>query len=183
MDVVWVSDAWMKEWGKGWLHSYRKYDNTVLTGNITKDKILLNYFISDVNTLQNKLDTVNGYSIEFSKKSKYQDVVNVLDLVNTIDHEKLGFIAYNNKVYVTGLNWKKKNSNLISLLDNDIVPYIPPPPTLYERFISEIEKLRDQYVKDGRSLLPLWPSMLILLIMISLTVFKKNRYIYFSSKK
>lgn len=176
MDIVWANDAHIKHLSKVFgqeinIKTLRNFNDQSLIGDKKKDNLILLNLKKNIRKLETVADTVNGYSITFTNKTKYSEVVQTLDICKASDQNKINYAVYNDQVFI----WRNSKINEYDcLLCDDVVPYKSPPPTSYERFISEIEKFKTQYVKDGKSLLSLWPSMIFLIIMIALTIKRKT---------
>jgi hypothetical protein len=174
MKVVWTNDESVGEFlncKQCNIKHFRKFDDEVLTGNEDSNKVLIARLEKKVHYLKSTTDTNTAYSITFSSKARYSDIVKVIDICEHCDAKDYGFILYKNKALI----WKATSyaPNKVPTLDHiaafgdDVLPMEPTP---YDKFVKKVTVF-------GKYFASYWPSALILVPMIWFGVVKRKRYL------
>jgi hypothetical protein len=177
LDIAWNDASSLKRWQKSYhrafsFSSFRNFDNSILTGDTIPDKLVLANFSSNLKKLESKTDTINGYSVTFSNKSKYDDIVELINTCYKPSINGINWILYDDKIYLYRFT-PAKGPDSYNTLDND---EIYPPLTGYQQFMMRLSKFKNAFFSDLKSLTSFWPSLIVLIIMIVLTCFKKTTY-------
>ena len=120
ISVVWADDYVIKKWQQYQIRpfnpiAFRKYSNSILTGEEASDSVVLKDFENNIKRLEISGDKINGYSISFTSHTKYQDIVTLIDICNQHTSKGISFLLYNDEI----LLWK-----------GDPFKLPPPPPKL-----------------------------------------------------
>jgi len=130
-------------------NSFRKYTEFVLTGSEKQNDITIREIIEGSKKLEVNKDTVNGYIIKFTNRTKYADVVKTFDYCN---RDSVGLI-YGDKVY---FYWAKPwvpSKNNILITEGDLMIRIPSSQSFFEKLNVDIKK-------DIDFLKPFWPCLI-----------------------
>jgi hypothetical protein len=178
MTVAWESKESLKEWMKFShkkinIETFRNYQNLSLTGNPNHDMTEQIEMKTLIKQLIHKTDTLNGVCISFGSHTRYDEIIDVLDICYQYQagNDRFNFVPYNNKVlmyYMAPIKGEKMD--YACLLCNDVL-YIKPK----EPFIS-IEKIKAGMVEAYKLVLEYWPSIIIFMLMLGFTVYKTRRY-------
>lgn len=124
-------------------NSFRKFKEYTLTGDEKQNDFILKRLIEQNNELTANKDTVNGYSIKFTNRTKYADVVKTVDM---FEQDSINYLLYKDNVYIFWVKpWAPPKG--IHAIDNrallyDDVIIEKPQPTFSEKVNAEIDKLK-----------------------------------------
>lgn len=172
ISVIWADTTFIKHLPK--INSkafsfdkFRNFDNDILTGEKTHDILVVTNCEKWLKRLDAKVDTTNGYSVTFSKKSKYEDIIKIIGVCYEPSKD-VNCMLYYDKIYLYRLPQSKE---VRSPLPGDVIYYSQ---AKDEYFNSSLQDLIDAIVSDTRSLTRFWPSLIILVIMIALSIHKRK---------
>jgi hypothetical protein len=176
MEVAWQSDASLKEWAKFShekidIRRVRKYKELSLTGNKLHDIDARKDLIASITLLEKKADTINGIRISLQAHTRYEEIVDILDVCDQDENKNINAMPYNNTILI----WYNSprayaGDRLKYLLVDDVIIHMPDQPETNGGF----NMLLSNSINAIRLF---WPSILLFLMMIYFTVFKKRRYI------
>jgi len=161
------------------LQSSRKLEDDSLSSEKTNNDIVFAKLRQKIAHYESTDDTLSAYRITFAKKSKYEDVVNVLDILQTNQKPSLAYMWLNNKIEVFKINplpEKKSAGNL----DHDMIfcgtpsasrSYVDPVPFFSTaNFVDMFKMTKDFVVK-------FWMPLIFLLLMLASAVVSKRKFI------
>jgi hypothetical protein len=161
------------------LQSSRKLEDDSLTSEKINNATVFAKLRQKIAHYESTDDTLSAYRITFANKSKYEDVVNVLDILQTNQKKSLAYMWLNNKIEVFKINplpEKKSAGNL----DHDMIfcgtssvsqSYVEPVPFFSkENFVDMVGSTKDFVVK-------FWASLIFLLLMVASAIASKKKFI------
>jgi len=167
INVVWADDAFIKNWSKSpektfSFNTFRTFDNIALTGNQNENDLILKNLRGKIKRLGIEKDTINGYSIQFTKYTQYENVIKVLDMGMQNDFKNISFAPYNDKVFIC---WTKSEISVSrSKIDDGGIEYTPEK-TKWEQFQIKMRDFKGLITINLKSLIPFWPSGILLIMM------------------
>jgi len=152
------------------ISKFRKFKSAALTGDLTNDESVFTYLQKKVNDLRLFNDTTLAYSVAFSQKTKYEDMVRVIDISKNSGNKNIRTIVYGNRVLVwaTRRNAEKKYP-IIHPIDIDSDFGVPDDPvTSFEVFLRKI-------TGPSKRLIAFWPSGIAFILLVWFGIRKKNK--------
>jgi hypothetical protein len=122
--VAWGGDSMFEYWTKfrhtpNNPHTFRKFSNSVLTGEDRNDDLILKEVENNIRNLAISPDTVKGYTVSFGARTDYQTIVNAIDICSryeTNGANGIHFILYKDRILVwEGQSYQPKPYSLMRL--------------------------------------------------------------------
>ncbi len=147
--------------------------SSVLTGEQNHDSRIMMAFEHNVKMTHFRHDTVTGYKLIFTTHTKYSSMIAAIDicenLQSSVDRpEWLVYIPYGDSFYAAEYV-EPNRRNVVSiyavpcLLCNDVIVPKPESP-------SGLLLIAKEVVKDFELIVPFWPSVILLFIMLRLAL-------------
>ena len=178
--IAWGSDEfvndYLKSQKKSDINHVRKFDDFILTGDKSHDKLYLDDLPNRINKLAVASDTINGIRIALTAHTSYDEIVGAIDAYYQFPNDHLVFLPYQDKFFI----WRIGNGN------NPPLQYKHPPficGTVYLHqakpdvpFFS-IENIKKSLTNITDFLAEFWPSVIAFILMLSFLILRKRRYL------
>lgn len=175
LKVTWVTEAANKYFFERThfnLNAFKTFENSVLTGDDNQDKLMLKQLRKKVGELNQASDTSKVYSVTFTDKAKYEDIVNVIDICENTPTTSTGFILFGNKA----LLWKSGQSKYKETpsTDNGGLVYgndVPDDTGYFQKILNSIKSIGE----SPSRLVSFWPSAIVFFFMIWFGYVKRKK--------
>ena len=150
---------------------YRKFKDEVLNGNDNHDAKVLEDFTNNLAAFKSSGDTTIGYSVSFTNKTRYDEMVGVWAIANQPGLGEVGAVLYKNKVMV----WKATPQTFTKLPTGQLDMY----PVRYkdgQLAVSPFEQFKTRVKRFQNNFGAFWPSMIPLAGMIGFAFSKRRNY-------
>ncbi|MFI5163590.1 MAG: hypothetical protein ACHQHN_20105 [Sphingobacteriales bacterium] len=184
MRVAWESAASLKEWTK-FTHqkfdfrSFRKYKDLFLTGNKLHDAGEIRNLLGLITLLEKRTDTINGIRLSLQIHTRYEEIVNVLDICYQDESENITAMPYENKILIwynsshqhLATDDLDKGGIMITQVENRFLVVRPDSHVGFNVELTNCFNIIRSF----------WLSIIVFLLMIYFTLSKTRRYLKFSS--
>lgn len=187
LDIAWAGDKFAKYLTNSTgidYKTHRNYQDLRLTGDENQDSRSLIKLQQKIKALETSSDTINGYSITFTQRTKYVNVVQALDIGMNVEPSKMGLLILNDQVLIWKLNKHAGYKLAVAhkpLFICGFQQVCTPPKTVFENIGSIAGILKKDFLIDNERVWAFWIASVILLAMIAMAISGKTKCLIFNN--
>ena len=179
--VAWLND---KEYNTDIFKSFRthfpkKFEDDSLTSDKKHNDNVFSNLRKKAVYYESTEDTSSAYRITFTNKARYEDVIDVLDILQALRRESLNYIWLNNKIEIYKII-PHPEAKTTGTLDRDVFfcgtgygnnSYIEPVPFFSYKNLDTLVKSAKEFIRE------FWAPLIFLLLMLISAIVSRRKYV------